>query len=225
MLDLSNLDPWSLPSVSINDVQSLPLVGGVYFGLKDRRVLYIGKAERNLRGRWKNHHRLGQLTRIGGCRVAYLIIDERATIKPIEEELIRLFNPELNRTNVETFDSNELLSDVVVSLNLERLYRLAERSNNQAALDLSEIIRRSSEVGETALSLWVAVRAIDKGCEKLNRRHGTIPTQDWAECSEILQGAGVNVEDLLNKLQLQAVNVSKLTKALSEHYQLKAKAS
>ena len=46
-IDLSSVDPWMLPFVSLEHKTRLPHTRGIYFCLKQRRVLYIGKAERD----------------------------------------------------------------------------------------------------------------------------------------------------------------------------------
>lgn len=96
-VNLLDVDPWSLPSVTLTSLSQLPQNPGIYFALKDRRVLYIGIAEaQSLRSRWGNHHRLNQLKIIGDVKIAYWSQPEGCALESAEKKLICLFNPELN---------------------------------------------------------------------------------------------------------------------------------
>ena len=49
-----DINPFNLPSVTLNSIRDLPTETGVYFAISQDAILYIGKSE-NLRDRWSDH--------------------------------------------------------------------------------------------------------------------------------------------------------------------------
>jgi len=72
---------------------------GIYFVLAGDAVLYIGKAT-NLYQRWDAHHRLKQLNKRGGCRIAWMTVDDAGLLDELEQVCITHFEPVLNREAV-----------------------------------------------------------------------------------------------------------------------------
>jgi hypothetical protein len=96
VLSPGTINPFTLPSVTLNDRHKLPDAPGVYFAIGKRRaVLYIGKAG-SLRKRWtRNHDRLPLLEYIGGVRLAYLIADV-GVLTVLEPDFIKRYRPRFN---------------------------------------------------------------------------------------------------------------------------------
>jgi len=93
-----------LPYRSLSQRNSLPECPAVYFAVDSKnRVLYVGKAI-NLLARWKDHHRLEQLSRINRKNpviIAWLSCSNNLKIlADTESYFINLYQPLLNRTSV-----------------------------------------------------------------------------------------------------------------------------
>ncbi len=95
-----NLD--SLPSVSLNELNNLPSISGIYVAFDcNNRFLYIGKAN-NIFERWKSHHRKEQLSEINqgdAVRIAWLPWNEE-DLDSVESYLINRYQPLFNNTRV-----------------------------------------------------------------------------------------------------------------------------
>ncbi|MEP1080041.1 GIY-YIG nuclease family protein [Leptolyngbya sp. PL-A3] len=94
----------TLPSRLLSQRDQLPACPAIYFALDSKdRILYIGRAI-NLVERWRDHHRLEQLTRIGKrspVRLAWLDCSGQAQQLGVREaHYINLYNPLLNNTPV-----------------------------------------------------------------------------------------------------------------------------
>ena len=97
-----------LPFVPLDQRIELPEKPCIYFVLTpEEEILYIGRS-RNLRLRWLSHHRLPDLKKIEGVRVAYLHIDQPSLLPQIEQAMIEWFNPRLNKTSVATAKQKRL---------------------------------------------------------------------------------------------------------------------
>ncbi|GGA36932.1 GIY-YIG nuclease family protein [Okeania sp. KiyG1] len=99
-----SLNPLQLPSVSLPDRKQLPTCSAIYFAIDaSDRILYIGKAL-NLAARWKSHHRFYKLEEIdkeSPVRLAWKAWN-KDDLAEAEKRLIRIFQPLLNNTKVET---------------------------------------------------------------------------------------------------------------------------
>lgn len=85
-----------LPFVCIDDVIDLPCKSGVYFVESiSGDLLYIGKAK-NLRNRWRGHHKLNELLIHDAEKIYYAKIPHDLTVY-IEQAMIECFYPSLNR--------------------------------------------------------------------------------------------------------------------------------
>jgi DNA-binding Xre family transcriptional regulator len=100
-MQIEAINPFALPSLSIPDREQLPSVSGIYFVLCGNTVIYVGRA-RNLQHRWKGaaHHRLSQVSALGGARIAWLMAEE-SICDSIEQACIAYFAPALNQTPVQ----------------------------------------------------------------------------------------------------------------------------
>jgi hypothetical protein len=74
-INIDQIDPFSLPSVSLEGRLTLQNVCAIYFAITGTdEILYIGQAL-CLQERWKKHHRLTQLESFGKVRIAWLLMD------------------------------------------------------------------------------------------------------------------------------------------------------
>jgi len=92
----TTIDLAALPSLPLDERRDLPDETAIYFVLAGDIVLYIGQSV-SLRQRWDAHHRLKQLNEYGGCRIAWMQVDNTGLLDDIERACIAHFNPVLNR--------------------------------------------------------------------------------------------------------------------------------
>jgi hypothetical protein len=94
----AEVNPLVLPSVALEQHNSMPKSPGIYFALSESgEVLYIGKAS-NLRTRWRRHHKYHELKSIGNVKIAWLEFDSAGGLLQSEGELIDYISPRLNQT-------------------------------------------------------------------------------------------------------------------------------
>jgi len=86
-----------LPSLPLNDRQKLPSIACIYFVLENDWLVYIGRS-RDLRFRWRQHHRYHDFQDLENVKIAWLEISEPSLLHEIEMALIAWFEPYLNRT-------------------------------------------------------------------------------------------------------------------------------
>jgi hypothetical protein len=95
MINPASISLESLPSVPLEDRQSLPCEPCIYFAIDGQGVVqYIGRSVNPAR-RWASHHKRRSLESIGGVRIAYLALDADL-LADVEAALIEWFNPPLN---------------------------------------------------------------------------------------------------------------------------------
>lgn len=95
-MDLSAVDPLSLPSIPLLQHSKLPKSPSAYFVLDaSSQVLYIGSSM-NPANRWSHHHRWLYFASIRDARIAWLEIDNASLLAQIEQDLISRFQPILN---------------------------------------------------------------------------------------------------------------------------------
>lgn len=91
----TTIAPSGLPSLPLADRRDLPDTAAIYFVLAGDAVLYIGQST-SLRQRWVAHHRLKQLNQRGGCRIAWMTVDDAGLLGELERACIAHFSPMLN---------------------------------------------------------------------------------------------------------------------------------
>lgn len=97
-MDITQINPLNLPSVELENRETLPNTQGIYFAIdSNNQILYIGESK-CLNTRWKgeNHHRYNQLKVLDKIKLAYMPISETNKLKIIEEKLIQKHQPVLN---------------------------------------------------------------------------------------------------------------------------------
>jgi excinuclease UvrABC nuclease subunit len=83
-----------LPSVTFRERTLLPRVSGVYFVFNTYgELLYVGKAK-NLRERWRYHHRATQVR--GDYRIHWILGSDAAERERRETIFINMFRPPWN---------------------------------------------------------------------------------------------------------------------------------
>jgi predicted GIY-YIG superfamily endonuclease len=81
--NLQEVDPWTLPSVPFNEKSKLPEESGIYFCIRDRGILYIGMSK-DIKNRWKQHHRHEELLSHSCQKISFLCIpEEKKTFRSI----------------------------------------------------------------------------------------------------------------------------------------------
>lgn len=101
-----------LPWVPLDATAGFPAQPGIYFAIDAHGIVqYIGKSK-DVRGRWKSHHRYEQLAAIGGIKIVYLFFDSVELLLEVEAALIQWFNPPLNvsRPSTSNFRTEEVHS-------------------------------------------------------------------------------------------------------------------
>jgi hypothetical protein len=89
-------NPLTLPSVPLDLRNSLPACAGIYFAIFRSQVLYIGRS-RNIKARWRNHHRIADLSAVSGVLLAWLPFDvSKGELHLIERAFIDAYLPVLN---------------------------------------------------------------------------------------------------------------------------------
>jgi excinuclease UvrABC nuclease subunit len=100
MAQFFTISPLLMPHVSLKNLKTLPSEPGVYYAVKGRKILYIGKAQ-NLKQRWcttgqRKHHQLEKLRSIGGVRLHYRVRRSDIAAKRREARDIKRYLPPLN---------------------------------------------------------------------------------------------------------------------------------
>ena len=96
--DVELIDPWALPSVELDSLDSMPGCAAIYFVIDGPDLIYIGKSV-CLAARWKSHHRLKQLqSDFPSAKVYWLELSRDHPLKSIERDLISRLSPKLNRS-------------------------------------------------------------------------------------------------------------------------------
>ena len=97
MINPSNLNLSTLPSVPLEARSRLPRSSGIYFAIDSLgTVQYIGLSK-DIKQRWTQHHNCKRLNAIGGVKIAYLLVSDLKLLPTIESALIQWFMPPLNK--------------------------------------------------------------------------------------------------------------------------------
>lgn len=97
MTPLNTINPAALPSLPLAERKALPDAPAIYLVLAGDAVLYVGQAI-NVRQRWAVHHRLKQLNAHGGCRIAWMQVDDVSLLDEMERACIAYYDPPLNNS-------------------------------------------------------------------------------------------------------------------------------
>lgn len=95
IIEIGNLTPFKLKSVSIEDRDNLPEEPGVYFVIDEFNIYYIGMSS-NIQKRWYSHHKQPYLNSLANIKISYLDCLPKHYLKNIESTLINHFKPSLN---------------------------------------------------------------------------------------------------------------------------------
>ena len=98
-MNVSAVNPLTLPSLPLLQRRSLPDSPALYFVLDNDQVLYVGRATSLLK-RWINHYRSTDLEKFRNVKIAGLKCSDLNHLLRIERTLIQAFKPPLNKTQV-----------------------------------------------------------------------------------------------------------------------------
>jgi hypothetical protein len=139
-----------LPSLPLEERRDLPDTAAIYFVLAADTVLYIGQSV-NVRQRWLAHHRLAQLNEYGGCRIAWMTVDDASLLDDLERACIAHFNPLLNDQDTaggRTVREGELWFNVRISAKQKaRLDTWARRNGASSSLVMRLLLQEALDAG------------------------------------------------------------------------------
>ena len=117
MINPSEINPTTLPSVTLQNKGGLPNEAGIYFAIDSiGTVQYIGQSS-DIRARWKSHRQTKKIRGDKGCRIAYILCPE-SLLNNVEEALITWFLPPLNtefRPHVRSSSQNTSIKNRLAS--------------------------------------------------------------------------------------------------------------
>jgi hypothetical protein len=169
MINPTEIDLFDLPWVPLNATAGFPAQPGIYFAIDlQDTVQYIGLSK-DVRGRWKKHHRYKDLEAIGGVRIVYLFVEDSSLLRAIESALIARFNPPLNASLPDRYRRNEELEDesdltgMRVVVDIYPYWKRDRFGNPQSISSVYEEIKGTSlEVGRNTLRLALEGK-LDRG--------------------------------------------------------------
>ena len=91
-----SVKPSQLPSKPLSDRANFPTCSCVYFAQAGKDIVYVGKTK-NLRKRWKNHHRFAQLEKLADIRIGWMAVTD-PWMSAIEQDWIWSYKPSLNNS-------------------------------------------------------------------------------------------------------------------------------
>ena len=98
LVSITDLNPFRLSSLAIQDKDDLPEESGIYFVIDESKIYYIGMSK-NLQNRWYSHHRQDDFDKIPNLSIAYINCLPVSYLISIERTLIQHFIPKLNKQN------------------------------------------------------------------------------------------------------------------------------
>ena len=98
LVSITDLNPFRLSSLAIQDKDDLPEESGIYFIIDESKIYYIGMSK-NLQNRWYSHHRQDDFDKIPNLSIAYINCLPVNYLISIERTLIQHFIPKLNKQN------------------------------------------------------------------------------------------------------------------------------
>jgi putative transcriptional regulator len=152
MVDPASIDINSLPSVYLNQLNSLPDRPGVYFAIdEEEKVYYVGRAV-SLINRWKYHHRFRQLSEIGSIKLHYLLVERPDELPYLEEKFINLLSPVLNgKPTIESLERRERAAQSISSP--EGLFKIIGSSRRKLFCRLPNLmVEKNPRLTQRALS-------------------------------------------------------------------------
>ena len=138
-IDLRQVDVLLLPSVNLAERKKLPNLAGVYFVFNNvDECLYVGMTE-SLVLRWLNHHKLKELQKIEGVRIAWFEVEDKKSLDQTERFFIKDLKPLLNGKGI---GKETELRIRISSLEKQKLMELAEERSMSASELIRYLLRR-----------------------------------------------------------------------------------
>lgn len=78
-MQVANINPLALPSVSLIERRQLPHCPAIYFVLEGDEVVYIRK-NNSLLLRWQAHHKLKQSKYLKNAKIAWIEISDKSLL-------------------------------------------------------------------------------------------------------------------------------------------------
>lgn len=158
------IDPSTLRALPLASRRQFPETTCIYFAIDSLgAVQYIGQSV-NLRQRWAGHHRREHLEGLGGVRIAWIEISDRAFLNEIESALIDWFDPPLNSTRYRAVEPS---SSVIITV--KKLREQRKWSQNDLARKTGyslQFIQKIEQGKAKSLTLDAAERFCEAfGCE------------------------------------------------------------
>lgn len=94
MKKAEEIDPSSLPFVTLQTLAYLPPMPGIYFVTANDHIIYIGQSQ-NILERWRNHHKYTEVSRYEKVKIHFMASDGRL-LTDQETEYVNFFEPRLN---------------------------------------------------------------------------------------------------------------------------------
>lgn len=148
MIDIKSVNPVALPSLPVALRKGLPVCSSIYFVLEEDKVVYIGRSA-NLNNRWKDHHRLCQLSE--NAVISWLELSDPRLLDDIESALIEYFHPILNGSNIVKNDDRMTRFSISVPDDLDefiRDYSKKQRRSVSAQIQLLIEMLKNNEENE-----------------------------------------------------------------------------
>ena len=171
MINPSQLNLSTLPSVPLCDRRQLPTTSGIYFALSGGTVQYIGRSV-NIQQRWAGHHRTDQLSAMQNPRIAYIAISDKSLLPEIETALIEWFDPPLNgykhgwgNTGIATSATNTPRAGTVI-IALKKVRELRGFSQNDLARETGYSTQHIQKIEQGRVKS-VTLEALDRLCRAL----------------------------------------------------------
>jgi hypothetical protein len=92
---LGAVNPLGLSYLNLEDKKRLPNIPAIYFVIEQKRIIYVGKAERSA-FRWISHHIHSKIESRTSVRIYWLEIKDVKKLQEVEKYFIALYEPELN---------------------------------------------------------------------------------------------------------------------------------
>lgn len=140
MINPSEINPLTLPSVPLESRRDLPTDPCIYFAIDGQGLVqYVGKAK-NLRNRWGGHHHYNDFTRMSNVRIAYIAVDVDL-LSAVERSFIEWIAPPLNGRKRCLVKKKRLSASIPRKLyeRLESMARFEGRSISNLAVHLLEV--------------------------------------------------------------------------------------
>ena len=138
MIDITQINPFGLPSVPIEDLGNLPAYSGIYFVITGDAILYVGKSMCIFQ-RWQSHHKLSCFEAYEQVRVAWLAYaSQEEELREVEKAFIDCLRPPLNQVSVPRENIVSLRKQtIVISQDLARRLKVYAANHGETIASIA----------------------------------------------------------------------------------------